>query len=149
MYCVDADNDGVKNEDDNCPLVPNPNQTDRNKDGIGDKCHNDFDGDGTLDKFDVCPKNGMIEMTDFRTIQAIAMGENVYGQAQPDWTFKNDGKEIHQVLNSAPGIAIGSAQMGGVDFEGTFFVDDDIDGQWVGFVFSFQVNFLNTEIQLC
>ena len=67
------------------------------------------------------------------------MGNNSYDQNQPEWHFKNDGKEIYQPLNSAPGIAIGSAQLSGVDFEGTFIVNDTLDGQWVGFVFSFQV----------
>ena len=137
-FFLDADNDGIKNEDDNCPLVPNPDQADFDYDGIGDSCTYNYDGDGTDDPFDNCPKNGRIEMTDFRAIQAIAMGENEQGQEQPIWTFKNEGKEIHQKLNSAPGIAIGDAQLSGVDFEGTFFVDTDEDGDWIGFIFSFQ-----------
>lgn len=44
----------------------------------------------------MCPENANIESTDFRAIQAIAMGENVWNQAQPIWQFKNEGKEIHQ-----------------------------------------------------
>ncbi|CAN5262805.1 hypothetical protein BH23BAC2_BH23BAC2_22170 [soil metagenome] len=34
----DDDGDGVPNEDDNCPNVPNPNQEDSDGDGIGDAC---------------------------------------------------------------------------------------------------------------
>jgi PKD repeat protein len=38
----DADDDGISNESDNCPLVANPNQDDTDGDGVGDSC-------------DVCP----------------------------------------------------------------------------------------------
>ena len=43
-------------------------------------------------------------------------------------------------LNSAPGIAIGSAKLSGMDFEGTLFVGahDPIDNDFIGLVFSFQ-----------
>lgn len=36
----DADGDGVADEDDNCPTVANPDQTDANEDGVGDACEN-------------------------------------------------------------------------------------------------------------
>jgi hypothetical protein len=35
---ADTDGDGVLDGCDNCPLIPNPNQTDTNGDGIGDAC---------------------------------------------------------------------------------------------------------------
>lgn len=34
----DADDDGVPDDEDNCPLMPNPAQTDTDGDGIGDAC---------------------------------------------------------------------------------------------------------------
>jgi hypothetical protein len=34
----DADGDGIPDEEDNCPLVPNPDQADRDGDGAGDAC---------------------------------------------------------------------------------------------------------------
>jgi hypothetical protein len=34
----DLDGDGVPDMPDNCPSVPNPDQADRNYDGIGDAC---------------------------------------------------------------------------------------------------------------
>ena len=72
------------------------------------------------------------------------MGENTWGQPQPLWQFKNDGKEIQQLLNSAPGIAIGNAKLAGVDFEGTFYVGphDYPDNDFIGIIFSFQVNLI-------
>ncbi|MFW5966270.1 MAG: thrombospondin type 3 repeat-containing protein [Persicimonas sp.] len=34
----DFDEDGVANRDDNCPMIPNPDQRDENDDGVGDRC---------------------------------------------------------------------------------------------------------------
>ena len=44
------------NCDDNCPTVPNPEQTDINSDGIGEDCTGDQDADGVLDEDDNCLK---------------------------------------------------------------------------------------------
>ena len=118
----DSDNDGILNDEDNCRLIPNPDQTDKDGDGIGDICYRNFDGDSLKDEFDICPRNAKIDRTDFRAIQPIAMGENSYNQAQPQWEFRDEGKEIKQLINSAPGIAIDKARLAGVDFEGTFYV---------------------------
>jgi hypothetical protein len=61
----DIDCDGVRSVDDNCPFTYNPNQKDKDKNGIGDACdginkgkqefHCDKDGDGVLDYRDNCP----------------------------------------------------------------------------------------------
>lgn len=50
----DSDSDEVADAEDNCPLVPNPDQEDSDNDGVGDVCQ-DSDGDGFLDIVDNCP----------------------------------------------------------------------------------------------
>lgn len=50
----DSDKDGVLDEKDNCPAVPNTNQEDINNNYIGDACE-DFDLDGILNTDDNCP----------------------------------------------------------------------------------------------
>jgi len=63
--CKDYDTDGVCDDDDNCEVDPNPDQTDTDGDGVGDACDNciyspnpdqymDKDGDGVGDACDNC-----------------------------------------------------------------------------------------------
>ncbi|HEY5922584.1 MAG TPA: MopE-related protein, partial [Kofleriaceae bacterium] len=54
--CIDTDDDddGVPDSTDNCPLLPNPDQTNTDGMGAGDACTDDRDGDGVLDVADNC-----------------------------------------------------------------------------------------------
>jgi outer membrane protein assembly factor BamB len=53
----DTDGDGVPDRLDDCPTVANPDQSDRDHDGIGDACNDamDSDGDEWADALDDCP----------------------------------------------------------------------------------------------
>jgi hypothetical protein len=52
---TDADDDGIADDVDNCPMTPNPDQADADADGIGDACDADVDGDGVPNESDLCP----------------------------------------------------------------------------------------------
>ncbi|XP_014469756.1 PREDICTED: cartilage oligomeric matrix protein [Dinoponera quadriceps] len=136
----DIDNDGVPNVIDNCPYVYNPDQRDINHDGIGDACWNDNDNDTVINIYDNCPNNSQIWSTDFRKYKTIALDPIGTSQEDPVWRINHYGAEIQQLINSDPGIAIGPDVFSGVDYEGTFYVDDDTDDDYVGFVFSYQDN---------
>lgn len=60
---ADADNDGIVNQNDNCPLVSNVSQLDTNTDGEGDACDADDDGDGAADGSDNCPLVSNVSQT--------------------------------------------------------------------------------------
>lgn len=63
VYCAifntpvapDRDEDGIPDDGDNCPDVPNRSQEDFDGDGTGDACDDDIDGDGVPNRDDQCP----------------------------------------------------------------------------------------------
>ncbi len=65
VVCNDGDQDGVCDDEDNCPNKPNPNQLNSDTDMLGDACDNcdyvdnpgqkDSDGDGTGDACETTP----------------------------------------------------------------------------------------------
>ncbi|XP_063830537.1 cartilage oligomeric matrix protein [Ostrinia nubilalis] len=136
----DDDNDGVPDAEDNCPLVANRDQRDSNGDRVGDACDNDFDGDQVINELDNCPNNSRIHRTDFRKYMTVRLDPEGESQQDPNWAINNEGAEILQTLNSDPGLAVGFEYFGGVDFDGTFFVDSNIDDDYVGFIFGYQNN---------
>ncbi|MEM9525109.1 MAG: PKD domain-containing protein, partial [Bacteroidota bacterium] len=56
----DTDNDGIPDDEDNCPTVPNADQADFDNDNEGDVCDPDDDNDGVLDADDCDPFNDQI-----------------------------------------------------------------------------------------
>jgi hypothetical protein len=97
--CGDTDNDGVCDDDDNCPATANTNQADADNDGAGDACDlcpndanktapgqcgcgiadTDSDSDGTADCNDLCPNDA----------NKIAPGQ--CGCGNPDTDTDGDG----------------------------------------------------------
>lgn len=103
-------------------------------------CADDWDLDSIPNYLDNCPNNSKIFSTDFRTYQTVVLDPEGDSQIDPNWVIYNKGAEIVQTQNSDPGLAVGYDAFGGVDFEGTFFVDTEIDDDYVGFIFSYQSN---------
>lgn len=60
----DTDADTVLDDLDNCPDVHNPDQADRDGDGIGDACDSDRDGDGINNGSDNCPDTANSDQLD-------------------------------------------------------------------------------------
>ncbi len=53
----DSDNDGIANQQDNCPYDSNGNQTNTDGDSEGDVCDMDDDNDGVPDSYDAFPQD--------------------------------------------------------------------------------------------
>ena len=80
-----------------------------------------------MQDYDGCPNSANVCETDFRGIDKIPLGKAPYaGQPQPLWEFNDDGKEIVQNLNSAPGTVAASIGdlRGSMDPQGTSEIDD-------------------------
>lgn len=61
----DTDGDGLTDDIDNCPLLPNPDQLDiPDADGQGNACDNDDDNDGQTDQLDNCPDIANVDQLD-------------------------------------------------------------------------------------
>ena len=76
----DSDGDGIVDDNDNCPLVSNVDQTDSDSDDQGNACDIDDDDDGVADSSDNCP---LVSKTD----QADTEGDKT-GDA---WSDDSDG----------------------------------------------------------
>ena len=76
----DDDNDGLQDNNDNCPRVADLNQEDLDQDGVGNPCDPDDDGDGVDDSVDDFPLDAS-ETTD---TDADGIGNNSDGDDDND-----------------------------------------------------------------
>ena len=148
----DDDDDGINDVDDNCPKVHNPSQRDED-------CANDHDGDGIRDEQDACPLNAQIKTPNFNNFQSIslAINQDDIPEKHPVWALTNNGSEITQSVDNHPAILLGISniiklhdylniifkgqdQFMDVEFDGTFFVNNDVGDDYAGFVFNYQSN---------
>jgi hypothetical protein len=59
----DYDCDGLDNAKDSCPNAYNPTQRDTDKDGIGDVCDDDIDGDGAKNPIGIVDDEGKVDIS--------------------------------------------------------------------------------------
>lgn len=114
----DTDNDGILDDEDNCPAIANADQADNDGDGQGDVCDADDDADAILDVHDNCPFVANFD-------QADQDGDQVGDVCDPDI----DGDTILNTTDNCPLIA--NADQSDLDGDGLGDAcdpDDDNDG---------------------
>lgn len=102
---LDTDMDTVCDLADNCPTTPNTDQTDGDRDGIGDAC-DDSDGDGILDPNDECPllstsniiigtagNDKLVGTSGNDLIRGLGGNDSIRGQGGDDCLIGGDGKD--------------------------------------------------------
>lgn len=62
---ADRDGDSISDNSDNCPIVDNADQADRDADGQGDACDPDLDGDSVSNGADNCPEAANPDQADW------------------------------------------------------------------------------------
>ena len=109
----DRDNDGIEDNDDNCPAVPNQDQVDTDGDLAGDACDDDDDDDGVPDASDALPLDN--------TESVDTDGDGVGNNTDTD----DDGDTIDDSADNCP-VAANSNQLDtDGDLTGNVCDDDD------------------------
>ena len=115
----DTDSDGIPNENDNCPLIANNDQSNIDDDKFGDACDSDTDGDGTDNAADNCP---LIANADQANADGDAFGDACDSDTDGDGT-DNASDNCPLIANAdqanADGDAFGDACDSDTDGDGT------------------------------
>lgn len=91
---VDTDRDGTEDNADNCPDTANPEQTDTDADGRGDRCDDDDDNDGLEDLLDPATLDPAIcGDADGDTCDDCSVGNDGFGPLA-DNDAGNDGPDL-------------------------------------------------------
>ena len=120
---TDEDADGVGDDDDNCPMVPNASQLNTDGDALGDACDEDDDNDGVLDVDDTCIRS-VLGWTS--TLQTDHDGDGCR-DAVEDTDDDNDG--VFDFADTCPTGALAWSSDGATDYDGDGCqdLDEDID----------------------
>ena len=92
----DTDQDGIPDEQDNCPNVPNSDQLDSDDDDIGDACDDDSDNDGVVDSDDNCP---IVPNPDQEDSDKDGVGDACADDCDGDSIIDSEGKAIKTMEN--------------------------------------------------
>ena len=103
---ADGDGDGVPDETDNCPTVPNADQINTDEDmiggdGMGDACDDDDDADGVFDITDNCPLMPNVGQADGDHDGVGNACDNCRGMSNPDQSNR-DGDHTGDVCDPQP-----------------------------------------------
>lgn len=101
MVEEDPDGDGILGQADNCPDVANPDQADRDGDGVGDLCDPDGDNDGVADNTDVCPGTPTGTVVDPSLGCSIAQFCPCSGPRGSTESWRNHGQYVSCVATTA------------------------------------------------
>ncbi len=124
---TDADDDGVDDAVDNCPVVANADQADLDGDNIGDVCDDDRDGDGVANANDAFPD----DPSETADSDGDGIGDNADAfPNDPDESSDADADGVGDNTDNCPSVEnADQADLDGDDIGDV--CDDDRDGDGV------------------